>query len=143
MLNNLTLGGKWVIFRETQGIGKQSKEAEEVATAKEFALFPEDSGKPLKKFKQSQSYRQHYLQRPGLDSCSRSSWFRDASHPTPDPVGVAFTQTPPSNPACSPTYRTRLVVAILLARFSAGSRQSARPLPPCPAPSGPAPPPNA
>lgn len=37
-------------------------------------------------------------------------------------------QTPPSSQACSPTYSTRLVVAILLTPVSAGSRRSARPL---------------
>lgn len=52
MRNSLTLGGKWVIIRETQEIGKQSKKAGEVDTAKEFALYPEDSRKSLKEFKQ-------------------------------------------------------------------------------------------
>lgn len=37
-------------------------------------------------------------------------------------------QTQPSTRACSPTYNTRLVVAIFFTSVSAGSRRSARPL---------------
>lgn len=51
------------------------------------------------------------------------------SHPKPGPTRGRFAGNLPSARDCSPTYSTRLVVAILLRRARAGSRSSARPFP--------------